>query len=524
MISYLKQSELKEESFNRNSLLGFVYIVACFLISLVLILGCDSSVPLDGENPFISNYEIVIPSRISVNQPVPIVVYAKDQNPRLSIWETFYLSSTDGSISPDEIVLKRGRGSITVNIIGTDDFNIELRNGSGVLHETASVQIESTPQYTEMSGNLNGDDLFWDSTSVIRLVSDTYVPAGTVLSVGPGTRIESGYHVRLIAEGEINCQGTKNEPVLFTSILPEEPWGEIDHYGAGDYTYTFFIYGGGDETQAFGHSNSQPVVRGRYTDIQLDHAYFLDNPGKALGMKQCILNMNSCLISRCDTGGELKYTQSDIEDCYFIDIPDGDGIEEDDDNDGLYVFDIANSGEPNTLYNCVFVTGEDDGIDHNQSNLVVDGCIIEKFFHEGIAASADNSVEVYNTLIIGCEQGIEAGYGEPQVIVDHCTLIGNEIGIRFGDSYDWGCNGTMNITNTISVGSLEHNVWNYDNLIGGPREGAVTTSYSIVNELQYNAGEGCLTGDPVFTNDFLLEQESIGINGGSDGLDIGILP
>ncbi|MBU1937011.1 right-handed parallel beta-helix repeat-containing protein, partial [bacterium] len=292
-----------------------------------------------------------------------------------------------------------------------------------------------------------------------------------------------------------------------------------------DYTYAFFTGGGGDESRQFGHSNSQPVLAGENCELMLDNVYIIDNPGKAMGFRTSEVDMTISLISRCDTGGELEETRLHFEDCYFLDIPNDNSIEVDDDNDALYVhYPWTNGEDRSVIRNCVFITGKDDGIDQNETDLLISGCIIEDFDNEGIAASTSGEVEVLNTLVLRCEQGIEAGYGSPQVFVNHCVCLENEIGVRFGDSYDWGCTGILNVTNSIVTGNSHHNVWNYDFLLGGPREGAISVTYSIVNQADYDDGEGCMTGVPQFTSDYRLQPDSPGSNAASDSLDMGLLP
>ncbi len=510
--------------YNKSTAIPFLRIFLCATLTLPLLYSCESSTSIDEEPPFVSSYEIIIPAIVNTNQPVPIVVRAKNQDPRLLVWNTFYLSSPNAVVLPNEIMLKRGAGSVSVDITGIGNVSLELSSQSGSLLAFANVLVENVTAYRNLSGTLAGDDLQWDTSSVIHITADAYIPAGETLLIAPGTRVEIDHLVSVIVEGEVHCSGTKSFPVLFSASEPDDPWGEIDHSSNAFYSYTFFTNGGGDASKAFGHSESQPVLRGENNYMQLENVYIIDNPGKALGTTRCTIQMDSCLISRCDTGGEMKYPSAVIENCYFIDMPDGNEVEVDDDNDGLYMMQAFNNDEASYLIRCVFVTGKDDGLDHNGANLKVIECIFEDFDNEGIAASNENEIEIINTLVTSCGQGIEAGYGSPLVKVDHCTLIENHVGLRFGDSYNWGCYGTMIVTNTICVNNLNYNVWNYDYQIEGPREDALDITYSIVNEPLYDEGEGCLTGMPEFTDTFQLSTGSIGTGAASDGLDMGILP
>jgi hypothetical protein len=206
-------------------------------------------------------------------------------------------------------------------------------------------------------------------------------------------------------------------------------------------------------------------------------------------------------------------------------MPNGDSIEVDDDNDGLYLF-YAWCGGPDTstVTNCVFASGKDDGLDHNGAILKISNCIFEDFDNEGIATSNLNCAVIYNCLVKACEQGIEAGFGSPNVFVNHCTLIGNETGLRFGDWYDWGCSGHLTAINTVVANSSLHNVWNFDVESGGPIPNALEITYSLVNESEYDSGAGCITGTAIFNDEYELMPNSPGYGAGADGMSMGILP
>ena len=475
----------------------------------------------------VASLQMILPARITIGHPLPVVIVDSDVNPRIASSETFYFQTGSTMVSPDEIVVKRGGGSVSV-LLGSPGYHqLELHDGSGNLLASSLVQVEDQLVYRELSGTLAAGELVWNTGEVIRLTSETTVPAVSLLTIDPGVRIELDEYVRLVVLGEIVSQGTAGEPILFTSHLPGIYWGEIDHPGStGTYTYTFFTEGGGDTSQAFGHSSSQPVITGWAPDLLLENVYIIDNPGKAVGIGNGILEMNSSLISRCDTGGELHYTLSTITDCYYLDMPDDTGIPSDDDNDALYLLGAWSGGSDTSLVsNCVFITGSDDGIDHNGANVLVENCVIDNYYHEGLATSNANNIEIFNTLVVNCQQGIEAGYGSPTVFVHHCTLADNEIGLRFGDEYPGTASGDLFVTNSIVHNSLQYNVYNWDQSVQGPiPDAAITITYSIVNEPGYNEGEGCLTGTPIFTDEYLLTPGSPGIGAASDNLDMGLLP
>lgn len=76
------------------------------------------------------------------------------------------------------------------------------------------------------------------------------------------------------------------------------------------------------------------------------------------------------MLSPCDTGGELAQTLVNLNHTYYLDMPNGDDIEVDDDNDCLYLLSPWSGGHDfSIIENCAFASGKDDGIDHNKANV-----------------------------------------------------------------------------------------------------------------------------------------------------------
>lgn len=485
--------------------------------------GCDDYE--NGDNLRQPIYSLRIPAVVQPGMPFPVVAMKYNSNPRIETAESVFIESSTGPVSPNQFTVKRGVGSLSTTVQTEGVSTIRLVSQWGAILAGADVLVRNHSTSRRMSGILSGEDLVWDSTAVIEIETEAVVPTGEELTVDPGTLVLLGYWARLIVEGEIHCRGTASNPVLFTSRVAGDPWGEIFHdYSSGEYEHVFLTGGGGDSTQAFGHSNSQPVFAGNRAEIQLNHVCITDCPGKAFGLNSSVIEIDSSLITRCDTGGEFHSCVLTVRNTRFQDIPCGDSSSSDDDNDALYIRGSYFNGETSVISRCVFVTGEDDGIDQNGAYLNIEDCVIAGFRHEGIAASNHSTVDVFNTLVSDCEQAAESGYGTPSLRLNHCTLVNNDIGLRFGDEYNWGCLGDLEAINTVSVNNRLHNVWNYDERIGAPREGAITITWSLVNDPLYDSGEGCTTGTPIFNQEWMLAEGSPGYEAAADGGSMGIPP
>lgn len=510
----------------KNSLIAFITITC-----LLQIIGCSSSDNNVGGVPIIPDYpafEVISPQVVLSGHNLPVVMYQPDTNPRINQIQTLTFSCPEKS-GFGSINLKRGMGSQLVDLSWTlgdvTELNVNVHSELGVTVEEFQVHILTNPVYRELSGVLSPSEMIWDSTEIIQISDEITIPAGSVLTIQSGTIIELSENARVVVEGRVSCNGTRENPVIFTSDYSGLPWGEIDHRSSGsEYSYTFFTNGGGDGSRSFGHSQSQPVFRGTGCEVSLDHVFIFDNPGKAFGFSRSEVHMDSCLISRCDTGGEFELTLANFTNCYFMDMPNDDGIEIDDDNDCLYLVMPWDGGDsPTVLENCVFIEGKDDGIDQNGANVIIRNCVIDGFDNEGVATSDKNSIQIMNTLVTNCEQGIEAGYGSPKVVIDHCLMINNETGLRFGDWYNNECEGSITMTNSISIDNSSHNVWNYVVRYDEPRLNAIDISYSLVNDEEYNSEKGCITGEPKFSLDYLLKEDSPGVRAASDSRNMGLI-
>jgi len=192
-------------------------------------------------------------------------------------------------------------------------------------------------------------------------------------------------------------------------------------------------------------------------------------------------------VARCDTGGELEDTALVADRLHVSEIPDADGVLDDDDNDGIYLREarlVAGEAVESVLRDCVFAVGEDDGIDHNEALVRVERAWIEGFAHEGVAASSGRRITVVDSVVRACEQGIEAGYGAPEVVVERCTVTDNGAGLRFGDSYDWADEGSLSVTASVIAGNGV-DVRNFARGLGAPVPGAIAIACSVVGDVAW---------------------------------------
>ena len=306
--------------------------------------------------------------------------------------------------------------------------------------------------------------MVWGPHSVVCAPAGLTIPATATLTVLEDVIVVVGVGKSIDVQGALVVTASARQPATFTAV-DGRPWGWVHLSGKGAraaLVHAWFLQGGADSANSFGHSMpSQPVVMlQRGTSLTMTGGGFVENIGKAIGATDATLLLDTIIIGHCDTGGQLDDSQLTMRDSHVLEIPDGDGIDDDDDNDGMYLHGNngqIHRGQAHVISNSVWAVVQDDGIDHNNANVELDGIWILSAHHECIATSGHNggSVMLKRSVLAGCEQGIEAGYssnGWPSIAVESSLITANVVGIRYGDDYQgWGHKITLDVKTTAAV-------------------------------------------------------------------------
>lgn len=484
--------------------------------------------------------QIITPTAMRSGERLPVVVRAKDH--RGIIDSTFSTTTQigDGQASNAELRIKKGVGTALLPINASSDFTLTINDdwaGTPALSSAPNNQqislIDSASPVVEYSGELTGDTVF-EAGIEHRLLGDVTIPEGSHLQIAPGARVLVGEKVNLHVNGQLTSSGSATEPVYFSSIT-EAAWGGVRIENAhADFRYTFFTNGGGDETKEFGHSDSQPVLFADSATLDCDNCFVMYNVGKGVGARDnSEVNLHQTIISNSDTGGEFVRSVAHITESYVKDIPNDDNQFVDDDNDGFYFSGVARSGQASIFQDSFVFDTKDDGLDHNGARLQVVGSWVEGADHEGIASSNRESVYVTDSVFLHNNQGLEAGYGRPQLDVENSVVIRNDssndpdspvtAGIRFGDGYD-GSNGAYEghiRAVDLVLADNGDNVRNFDGSLPGPKEGAIDITSSVTNDTDVDQEAGNETGIPILGRSMHLLRGSAGFSTGTDNMPMG---
>jgi hypothetical protein len=410
---------------------------------------------LEGES-----VEVICPRKYIAGIGIPFLFYITELGQRSSVYtQGLYIHG----MIPFNI--KQGVGSVVLtdaDISGVPVFDV---GGKEV-----EVDITETDQSaTQLSGDLSGDVVI-PANSLVHVTGDLHIPSGASMTVEAGSIIIIDEAVNISNEGPITFNGDLNNPVLVTCSASNKYWGGfISKTGSAQITagYTFFCRSGyhdtGDYT-SWGHAKRQALFYTENTKLTLDHCYMLDQIGQVFFPKNVQLSLESILVQRAKTSGQLNYTTAIIENSIFTDFPDDSQVFRDEDNDALYI-----NASDVTINACLFMFAKDDGVDSGGNlggTITVTDTRFEACFHEGAALSSMDEVEknhsFTNCIFYNCGQGLEMGFSSPNhtVTAENCQFLKNYIGIRFGDNYTWSdVNGQMIIKNCYSLYNGK-DVWN----------------------------------------------------------------
>lgn len=350
----------------------------------------------------------------------------------------------------------RGVGSVFLPGVTTPDAIVYAARIQSLAVEK-TIAIEPSTSWQTIAGDIAastdwGDDARVHVTGALTLASDATLTlgSGSVVLVDPG--------VRIAVEGSIVVRGTVDRPVVFTCQDRSIPWGGFTFEKStsqGEFAGTIFT-GSGADTDWFdnnpGHGSShrheEPLLYvSNGARVTLTDCWIVDNHGQAGHGENGYLTMTRCLVQKCITAGQYNRGAVTLTDCSLIEFPSETASFADDDNDGLYL-----TGGAHSLTDCLIGWALDDGVDAGSGSggsVDVRHCWFESMGHEAMAWSEPRIATVADTVALNCGQGIECGFGSPDVNAVHCLSTANLVGARFGDNYDWDYDGFLKVRDSL---------------------------------------------------------------------------
>lgn len=404
--------------------------------------------------------EVVVPAAYPMGLEIPVIARVQDPSGR-----RIGVNGTIAAIDfPDHSMrLLRGVGSVF----------LPAAAGSGVLSYSGSIQslvvqrqidVEASTAWRTVSQDVAAS-VDWGEDARIRISGAVggvlTIASEATLTIGAGSVIVVDPGITVAVEGRIVVAGTVQRPVVFTAQDRTRPWGGfLFETGAsgGEFTGAIFTASGADPSwfanhPGHGHSHRSDQCLFYLSNgarVSLTGCFLVENHGQAGHGEGSTLTLTGCLIQRCVTAGQYNGGAVVARDCAFVEFPSGSAPFVDGDNDAFYL-----TGGSHSFTDCLLGWALDDAIDAGdgpEGSVTFDRCWIESCYHEALAlSSGPRHVKVADTVALNCGQGIECGYGDPDVDADRCLCTGNLVGARFGDNYDWTYSGFLDVRDSLLI-------------------------------------------------------------------------
>ena len=421
-----------------------------------------------------AHLRVITPESFPAGYEIPVVAWAENEQGHAVRANGLLAAPGQPSIQ-----LKRGAGSgflTAVTNAGVLAYNATLAQMEG----EKSISIESSTSWTTVSGTLSGN-INWPANSRIAITNNLTILTGSTLTIGPASIVRLSPGVNINLDGRLVSNGTTNQPVVFMPMTHAQPWGGFflsSSTSEVTATGTIFTGSGSGPTGGAGHRSEQCLFYcNNYAHVtltdcaaialagQLGHSFDMG------GAARYFFTFTRFLMQGATTSGEYTDAVFNVNDSAFIDFfkaPPPFQTFYDGDEDAFYIVNIP-SGYVSGFTNTLIGWTRDDGVDSGGSGpgvLNFKSCWFESIYHEGnspsgvqsSSAHADKRVTHIDDVFIGLGQGFENGYGAVTGKVDHCLMLGNLVGVRFGDNYNWLYYGLSTATNCILINNY-HDVW-----------------------------------------------------------------
>jgi len=416
-------------------------------------------------------FSVVAPARIPVGMSVPLVGLLRGPD-GLPMRLNGPVNSTNYPAAGLRIL--RGFGSILLPAAdqpATLNFDARLAG----LSAEAPLSYEDVT-WSPRGGALGGSET-WGPEDHIYITNSLTIPSGATLRIDGGTVVALAAGVEVVVNGGVlEMTGTLADPVVFAPMSAAQPWGGIrltTATGSRMIASGAVFTGSGAEADWFNTHGGYTVHRREQACVLVDvgaqahltNCFFVRLAGQAFHLKSGILSVTDGLVHQATTAGQLNGGTFTATRTGFIEFPDTTSNFVDEDNDAIYL--IPGGGNTYTVEDCVFGFTKDDGIDTGAGHIVVRGSWFENCFHEGLSPSTTvHNMEIYDSVMMHCGQGVEQGFGNATVLVEHSALIGNMVGLRSGDNYGaptfTDYSGHLTATDCVSVFNTFQDVWGYE--------------------------------------------------------------
>jgi hypothetical protein len=352
---------------------------------------------------------------------------------------------------------------------------------------------------------ISSDTVLTLSNSPYYTSGDVFVETNTTLQVEEGVEIYMASEASIIINGDLQINGTEQNPVIIKPNDYALNWGALCFVNASDSSVlsNLTLIGA---TKGIDFSRDKAAISAFNSRLSLNHLRIEDGQMPVFAQYGKMVVRDSYLES--ETSGDLiniKYaTSALVENCLLKGNNkfDSDGIDYDQISNGII--------RGNRIYN--FYGFNSDGIDlgEGSQNILIENNLIYNIDDKGISIGHGSTADIKRNLIANCGQGVGIKDDGSFGYIEHCTFYGNRYGIACFEKNIGIGGGTAEVINSIIADSRIAALF-IDAL------STITISYSLSNTDQLG-GLHNIFNNPHFLNNLYLAANSPAINSGNPTL------
>jgi len=378
--------------------------------------------PTPGSPNHLNSEFIQAPRRVKSGDlmPVYVKVLKSDGSVDMEYEGDKALIASGVSFNPSTITCKKGVGYVLTKVTASDDFELEIAG----IDDACYIEVVDNWPTVVLDEQYNTDLTL---LSGIQYVVEQHLTIGRhgSLTVEAGAWISLADKVSIKTAGPVEILGTHGNPVVFSALDNDEPWGGLRIMEPETRSYlshVFFTQGGGDPTINIGHTETQAVIWSDEGDMSLNNVFVFDNTGKALMTEFARVEIDNCLFATSRMGPELRNSYTQVNNTWIMDIPDPDRVHESDDADGIYFWkEYSNEVPANRMENSVLVNVEDDAIDMLTSDVIVKNCFFFDIMDKASSAGYGSDAFFERCVVYDCNTGFASSFSS-SIQVLFCTL------------------------------------------------------------------------------------------------------
>nr|WP_105620094.1 right-handed parallel beta-helix repeat-containing protein [Vallitalea okinawensis] len=264
------------------------------------------------------------------------------------------------------------------------------------------------------------------------LEEDLIINKNSSLTINSGVNLKLEEGVSIFVNGELNINGTVEEPVIFEAVTEDKPWGVLALQGYNtDYEHQISntIFKNGGLESRYENTLYTGMVSAYNTRVTIENSEFISNVGgdDTFNGKNSYVHINNCkFIDTFSDSIDFDYTEGIIENSYF-------------ENAGNDSIDIMTS-TPTIRNNYIVGSGD-----------------------KGISVGENSEPVIFNNIIINNEIGIQSKDMSYPMIVNN-IIYDNNVGIHlYKKNLRYGGGGQAVVVNSIVTGNKKYDYECRDN-------------------------------------------------------------